>query len=75
MDKGRFLIETHLRTGRPIAELARAHGVHRSWLYKLLARYRREGETGLERRPPRPVRGSKPPATGSATTRSTRTEP
>jgi transposase-like protein len=36
MDKGRFLIEMHLRTGRPIAELARTHGVHRSWLYKLL---------------------------------------
>ncbi len=56
MDKGRFLIETHLRTGRPIAELARAHGVHRSWLYKLLARYRREGETGLEPRSRRPHR-------------------
>ena len=39
MDLGPFLIETHLRTGRPIAELARTHGVHRSWLYKLLKRY------------------------------------
>ena len=55
MDKGRFLIETHLRTGRPIGELAAAHGVHRSWLYKLLARYRREGDTGLEPRSRRPV--------------------
>src|SRR5436305_1188834 len=54
MDKGRFLIETHLRTGRPIAELAAAHGVHRSWLYKLLARYRQEGEAGLEERSRRP---------------------
>lgn len=54
MDKGRFLIETHLRTGRPIAELAAAHGVHRSWLYKLLARYRREGPAGLELRSRRP---------------------
>jgi transposase InsO family protein len=54
MDKGRFLIETHLRTGRPIAELAAAHGVHRSWLYKLLARYRREGPAGLEPRSRRP---------------------
>lgn len=56
MDKGRFLIETHLRTGRPIAELAAAHGVHRSWLYKLLARYRREGPVGLETRSRRPHR-------------------
>jgi transposase InsO family protein len=54
VDKGRFLIETHLRTGRPIAELAAAHGVHRSWLYKLLARYRREGVAGLETRSRRP---------------------
>ncbi len=53
---GRFLIETHLRTGRPIGELAAAHGVHRSWLYKLLARYRREGDTGLEPRSRRPRR-------------------
>ena len=56
MDKGRFLIETHLRTGRPLAELAAAHGVHRSWLYKLLARYRREGVAGLEPRSRRIVR-------------------
>jgi transposase InsO family protein len=54
VDKGRFLIETHLRTGRPIAELAAAHGVHRSWLYKLLARYRAEGDAGLEPRSRRP---------------------
>lgn len=54
MDKGRFLIETHLRTGRPIGELAKAHGVHRSWLYKLLTRYRQEGFQGLEARSKRP---------------------
>jgi transposase InsO family protein len=56
VDKGRFLIETHLRTGRPLAELAKAHGVHRSWLYKLYARYRREGPAGLEARSKRPHR-------------------
>ena len=56
MDLGRFLIETHLRTGKPIAELAKAHDVHRSWLYKLLARYRREGPVGLEPRSRRPLR-------------------
>ena len=54
MDKGRFLIETHLRTGQSIGRLAEAHGVHRSWLYKRLARYRREGEAGLELRSRRP---------------------
>lgn len=56
VDKGRFLIETHLRTGRSLGELAAAHGVHRSWLYKLMARYRTEGDAGLEPRSKRPLR-------------------
>jgi len=55
MDLGRFLIETHLRTGKPIKQLAVAHGVSPSWLFKLLARYRAEGEAGLEPRSRRPM--------------------
>jgi hypothetical protein len=31
MDMGRFLIETHPRTGRPIKELAKAHDVSAGW--------------------------------------------
>jgi transposase InsO family protein len=54
MDLGRFLIETHLRTGRPIKELARVHNVSSSWLFKLLRRYRLEGPAGLEARSRRP---------------------
>jgi transposase InsO family protein len=54
VDKARFLIEAHLRTGRPVAELAAAHGVSRSWLYKLLARYGRQGPAGLAPRSRRP---------------------
>ena len=54
MDKGRFLIETHLRTGRSIKELAAAHQVSESWLFKLLRRYRLEGPAGLEPRSRRP---------------------
>jgi transposase InsO family protein len=54
MDLGRYLVEAHLLEGRPVAELAKAHGVHRSWIYKLAARYRAEGEAGLERRSRRP---------------------
>src|ERR1700722_801093 len=54
MDMGRFLIETHLRTGRPIKELAREHKVSASWLFKLLRRYRLEGEAGLQARSRRP---------------------
>lgn len=51
MDMGRYLVEAHLRGGRAVAELARVHGVHRSWLYKLLRRYRAEGDAGLRPRP------------------------
>ena len=54
MDVGPYLVEAHLREGRPIAELARVHGVHRSWLYKLLGRYRAGGEAGLAPRSRRP---------------------
>ena len=56
MDMGRFLIETHLRTGRPIKELARAHDVSAGWLFKLLRRYRLEGPQGLAPRSRRPHR-------------------
>src|SRR5574341_953011 len=51
---GRYLVEAHLREGRSVAEIAKANGVHRSWLYKLLARYRAHGELGLEPRSRRP---------------------
>src|SRR2546428_3977395 len=56
MGQSRYLVESHLREGRPVAELAKTHGVHRSWLYKLLARYRAQGERGLEPRSRRPGR-------------------
>jgi transposase InsO family protein len=54
MDKGRYLVEAHLREGRPVAELAATHGVHASWIYRLLARYREFGEQGLVARSRRP---------------------
>ena len=54
MDMGRYLVEAHLLEGRSVAELAEAHGIHRSWIYKLLARYRAEGEAGLVPRSRRP---------------------
>ncbi len=56
MGVARYLVEAHLREGRPVAELAASHGVHRSWIYKLLARYRAEGEAGLDPRSRRPRR-------------------
>jgi transposase InsO family protein len=54
MDVGRYLVEAHLKEGRSVASLARDHGLHRSWIYKLLDRYQREGEAGLVPRSRRP---------------------
>src|ERR1035437_867194 len=54
MDVGRYLVEAHLKEGRSVASLARDHGLHRSWFYKLLARYQREGEAGIAPRSRRP---------------------
>lgn len=50
MDKARYLVEAHLLEGRSVSELAAAHEVHRSWIYKLLARYKAGGYGALERR-------------------------
>ena len=36
--KARYLVQAHLIEGRSVSELAKAHGVHRSWIYKLIAR-------------------------------------
>jgi transposase InsO family protein len=54
MDVGRYLVEAHLKEGRSVASLARDHGLHRSWIYKLLARYREQGDAGLALRSRRP---------------------
>jgi len=56
MGMERYLVEAPLLEGRPVAELAASNGVHRSWIYKLLARYRAEGDAGLEPRSRRPKR-------------------
>jgi transposase InsO family protein len=54
VDKARYLVEAHLEEGRPVAELAARHGVHRSWIYKLIARYRQGGYEALAARSRRP---------------------
>lgn len=50
----RYLVEAHVLEGRSVSELAAAHGVHRSWIYKLLARYRAGGYEALQARSRRP---------------------
>jgi transposase InsO family protein len=54
VDKARYLVEAHVLEGRSVAELAAAHGVHRSWIYKLVARYREGGSQALAPRSRRP---------------------
>jgi transposase InsO family protein len=54
VDKARYLVEAYVLEGRSVSELAAAHGVHRSWIYKLLARYREGGPGALEPRSRRP---------------------
>jgi transposase InsO family protein len=54
VDKARYLVEAHVVEGRPVSELAAAHSVHRSWIYKLLARYREGGLEALQARSRRP---------------------
>ena len=54
MGMARFLVEAHVLGGVPVGELAAAHGVHRSWIYKLLACYRQGGYEALEPRSRRP---------------------
>jgi transposase InsO family protein len=54
VDKARYLVEAHVLEGRSVSELAAAHGVHRSWIYKLLGRYRAGGYEALAPRSRRP---------------------
>jgi transposase InsO family protein len=54
VDKARYLVEAHVLEGRSVGELAAVHGVHRSWIYKLVARYRQGGLEAIEPRSRRP---------------------
>lgn len=63
MGRARYLVEAMVVEGRSPSQLARTHGVARSWLYKLLARFREGGYPALEprsRRPRRSPRQSSP---------------
>lgn len=50
MEMARYLVEARVLEGRSVSELAVVHGVHRSWIYKLLARYREGGVEALQPR-------------------------
>ena len=54
MSKARLVITAVTVENRPVAEVARAYGVARSWIYTLLARYQVEGEAAFEPRSRQP---------------------
>ena len=54
MELGRFLVEAVVVGGASPNELARSHPISRSWLFRLLARYREGGYPALEPRSRRP---------------------
>ena len=47
MDLTGYVINAVLVEGRKVNEVCAAHGISRSWLYELIARYRQQGEPGL----------------------------
>ena len=51
-----YLVTAVLTEGRSPREVAAAHGVSKTWVYELLARYRAEGAAGLGARSRRPRR-------------------
>ena len=56
MTKARLIITAVIVEGRTQAEVARAYGVSKGWVSKLVARYRAEGEAAFEPRSRRPER-------------------
>jgi transposase InsO family protein len=54
MGLGRYLVDAIVLEGRSPRELAKSHGISRSWIYELVARYRQGGYVALEPRSHRP---------------------
>lgn len=54
MDLAGYVVNAVLVEGRSVTEVCEAHGVSRSWLYELIARYREHGDEGLTPQSRRP---------------------
>jgi len=54
VSKARLVITAVVVEGRPVAQVAAAYTVSRQWIYKLLARYREEGDQAFQPRSRRP---------------------
>jgi transposase InsO family protein len=51
----RYVVDAVVLEGRSAREVARAHGISKSWIYELMARYQDGGYQALEPRSRRPV--------------------
>ena len=65
MSKARLVITAVIVEGRSQADVARAYGVSKGWVSKLVARYRTDGDAAFEPRSRRPK--TTPTATAAAT--------
>jgi transposase InsO family protein len=65
VSKARLVITAVVVEGRPVAQVAAAYAVSRQWIYKLLGRYREEGDQAFEPRSRQPH--SQPTAIPAAT--------
>jgi transposase InsO family protein len=54
MGMARYVVDAVVLEGRSAREVARAHGISKSWIYELIARYRDGGYQALEPRSKRP---------------------
>src|SRR5271168_143577 len=54
MGKARYVVDAVLLEGRSAREVARAHGISKTWIYELIRRYRAGGYEALEPRSRRP---------------------
>ena len=54
MGLARYVVDAVVLEGRSPTEIARLHGISRSWLYRLLGRYREGGYAALAPRSRRP---------------------
>src|SRR5271166_3944561 len=64
MGMGRYVVDAVLLEGRSAREVARAHGISKTWIYELIRRYRAGGYEALEPRSrrPRSCKHETPPA-------------
>ena len=54
MGMARYVVDAVLLEGRSAREVAAAHGISRSWIYELIARFREGGYEALQPRSHRP---------------------